>query len=78
MKIEGFMRGSNAKADLDTIESMRSSGTTVAVTIMGHGGQVWETGNYLIGRLFHDLESGHPEVAGGEKAPYEIDLIKVS
>lgn len=70
--LKGFMKGSTAKGDIDTLKTML--GEQVRADIMGHGAAQWISGSYLVEAVTYELLPGKPDPAGATKVSYSITL----
>jgi len=76
LRLEGFLLGANALNDLETLRSFQSSGKTVDVEVLGHGGEVWASGAFSISSLEYDLQPGLPSASEAAKVNLKIELVK--
>ena len=73
LTVQGILKGSTAKADLDKLRALRLSGVSCAVTVSAFG-QTWLQSNYVVERLTWNLAAGTVNVAGGAVLTFAVEL----
>ena len=73
LTVQGVLKGSSAKADLDKLRALRLSGVPCAVTVSAFG-QTWLQSNYVVAQLNWGLVAGTVNVAGGAVLAFTVEL----
>ena len=73
LTVQGVLKGSSAKADLDKLRALRLSGVSCAVSVCAFG-QTWLQNNYVVAQLNWGLAAGTVNVAGGAVLQFTVEL----
>jgi len=74
LAVQGILKGSSAKADLDQLRALRAGGVACQVTISAFG-QTWLQAYYLVAGLVWMLLAGTVNVAEGAVLQFTVQLV---